>query len=209
VTENRWLDGWTVSGVGLVMMLLAVYPSSRLVSQVEIHLAAGVRYSSTLVTDEIVTPLELRPALAPAVAVTVFDRSRGPWMPDVQLDFTSGSLQRYQPSGAGTRIGTLTTLAVSVGLRRELGPGVTARAGVGGLKYLPGDQSGVFRDGAAIAPLGSLAIEVSPRFALHRRLGLAVRYDAHRFITPALRRVGFIDARLVHRVAITVRGRVL
>jgi hypothetical protein len=80
---------------------------------------------------------------------------------------------------------------------------------VGGLKYLPGEQSGVFRDGAAIAPLGSLAIEVSPRFAVRRRLGLALRYDAHRFITPALRRVGFIDSRLVHRVALTVRGRIL
>ena len=189
--------------------LLTVYPSIRLSAQVEIHLAAGVRYSSTLVTDEIVTSLDLRPALAPAVQVTVFDRTRGPWWPEVQLDLTRGALAVYQPSGTGQRIGTLTTVALSVGLRREVHPGVTVRGGVGGLKYLPAEASGVFRDGSAIAPHLSLALEAAPAFAARRYLGLALRYDVHRFITPALRSAGFLDSRLVHRVALTVRGRVL
>ena len=207
--KTRRLDGWTVSAPALITVLLTVYPSSRLVSQVEVHLAAGARFTSTLVTDEIVTPLDLRPALAPTIAVTVFDRTRGPWMPDVQVDLSWGSLQRHAPSGRGERIGSLTTVALSVGLRRDVGAGVSVRAGVGGLKYLPAEASGVFRDGSALTPIGAVAIDAAPSFAARRRLGLTLRYDAHRFITPARRSVGFIDARLVHRVALTVRGRVL
>lgn len=195
--------------VGPIALLLTAGPSVRLSAQVEVHLAAGARFSSTLVTDEIVTPLDVRPALAPTVAVTAFDRSRGPWMPDVQVELSWGSLRRYAPSGRGERIGSLSTLALSVGLRREVGAGVSVRAGVGGLKYLPADASGVFRDGSALTPLGALALDAAPRFAARRRLGLTLRYDAHRFITPALRSAGFVDARLVHRVALTVRGRVL
>jgi hypothetical protein len=37
------------------------------------------------------------------------------------------------------------------------------------------------------------------------RLALDLRYDVHRFDTPALRAVGFDEGRAVHRVALAVR----
>ena len=208
MTGHKRLDGWTVRESLLAASLLTVYPSSRLAAQVEVHVAAGARYTSTLVTDRIVAPFDVRPALGPALAVTVLERTHGPWTPDVTLDLSWGGLQRHDSGGASPRIGSLTTLAFTVGLRRQVLRGVTARLGVGGLKYLPGEETGIFRDGAGIAALGSAVVDWAPPFAARRRLSLSARYDLHRFITPALRSVGFIDSRVVYRLAVALRASV-
>lgn len=198
------LDGWTVRASLLAAVLLKVYPSNRLSAQAEVHLSAGARYTSTLVADSIVAPFDVRPAVAPAFAVALLERTRGPWMPEVTLDLSWSALERHDAGGAATRITSLTTVAFTVGLRRQVLPGLAARLGVGGLKYFPGDETGIFKDGAGIAALGSGALDYAPPFAARHRLALTARYDLHRFITPALRSVGFIDARVVHRVAIGV-----
>jgi len=189
------------------LVVVGLFISVRLAAQMEVHLAAGARYTSTMVTDRIVAPFDVRPALAPTLAVTVLERNRGPWAPTLTLDLSWSDIERHDATGPATTIGSLATLGFSIGIGRQLLPGLTARAGLGGLKYLPGVQSGIFRDGAGITALGSLALDVAPRFAARHRLGLTVRYDAHRFITPALRSVGFTDARLVHRVGIAARVR--
>ncbi|HMJ59173.1 MAG TPA: hypothetical protein VK467_08555, partial [Gemmatimonadales bacterium] len=103
--------------------------------------------------------------------------------------------------------GSFTTVAFTVGLRREFVPGVSARAGVGGLRYLA-DQTGVFREGSGgIFPLGSLAATyaVPLPFAQKHQLEVEARYDIHQFITPALRTEGFNASRPVHRVAVLIR----
>lgn len=190
----------------MALALLSAHPAIRLSAQVEVHLSAGARATTTLVHDVIVSPLDVRPGLAPAIALSILERTTGPWAPDLTIDISRSQLKRYDTGGGGADLGGLATLAVTVGLRRELAPGVSARAGVGGLKYLPGNQGGIFKDGVSLAAVGSLGVDWVPPFAA-RRLGLAVRYDAHRFITPALRRVGFLDSRIVHRVAVSVSAR--
>lgn len=187
-------------------LLLTAYPPIRLTAQVEVHLAAGARFTSTLVADRIVTPFDVRPAIGPALAVSVVERTRGPWAPDVTLDLSWSGLQRHDSDGTSTRINSLATLAFTVGVRHDLLPGLTARAGVGGLKYFPGDETGIFRDGTGIAALGSAAVDWTPPFAARRRLGITAQYDLHRFITPALRSVGLTESRVVHRLAIGVTG---
>lgn len=70
-----------------------------------------------------------------------------------------------------------------------------------------GAEGGVFREGrGGIFPLGAAALRYAPPPLAHRRLALEVRYDLHRFITPALRTQGFLSARPVHRIAVAVRG---
>jgi hypothetical protein len=44
-----------------------------------------------------------------------------------------------------------------------------------------------------------------PDLGRRYRLALDLRYDVHRFNTPALRAVGFDEGRAVHRVALAVR----
>ena len=201
-----WSGGRTGGTAALMALLLTAHPPDRLSAQVSFHVALGARYSSTLVHDSVVTAFDLRPALAPAFLVSVRDELRPGWSADVTLDVAPSGLRRHESSGSFDA-GSFTAVAFTVGLRREFAPGVSARAGVGGLRYLA-DQTGVFREGSGgIFPLGSLAATyaVPLPFAQKHQLEVEARYDIHQFITPALRTEGFSAARPVHRVAVLIR----
>jgi hypothetical protein len=186
---------------------LTVYPSTRLPAQISFHVAIGARYSSTLVHDSVVTPFDLRPALAPAVLVSMRDELRPGWSADATLDVSPSGLRR-QEGGGSFDAGSFTAFAFTVGLRRHFGPGASARVGVGGMRYLA-SQTGVFRDGSGgIFPLGSVAATYALPFpfAQKHQLEVEARYDIHQFITPALRTEGFTSSRPVHRIAVLVRA---
>lgn len=184
--------------------LLTVYPSNRLTAQVSFHFAVGVRYSSTMVHDSIVTPIDLRPALAPAIMLSVRDELRPRWSVDATLDVAPSGLKRHE-SGGSFDAGSFTAFALTIGLRHEVATGVSVRLGVGGLKYAA-DEAGVFRQGSGgFFPVAALAATYTP----FRRLGIEARYDVHRFSTPALRSVGFIGPQPAHRFAVVISARVL
>jgi len=185
---------------------LTIWPSAHLAAQVSLHVALGPRYSSTLVHDSIRTAFDLRPALAPAFLVSVRNELRPGWSADVTLDVAPSRMRRHESSGSFDA-GSFTAVAFTVGMRRQFAPGVSARAGVGGLRYLA-DQTGVFREGSGgIFPLGTVAATYAAPFpfAQKHQLEVEARYDIHQFITPALRTEGFSASRPVHRVAILVR----
>lgn len=205
MTDGR-TAGRTVGLAFAFWMAFTVGPSDRLAAQVSFHVAVGARYSSTLVHDSVVTAFDLRPALAPAFLVSVRDELRPGWSADVTLDVAPSGMRRRESSGSFDA-GSFTAVAFTVGLRRQFAPGVSARAGVGGLRYLA-DQTGVFREGSGgIFPLGTVAATYAAPlpFARKHRLEVEARYDIHQFITPALRTEGFTASRPVHRVAILVR----
>jgi len=184
-----------------VLLLLSIIPSFHLSAQVSFHIALGARFSSTLVHDSVVTPFDLRPTLAPALLASVRSELRPGWSADATLDVSPSGLRR-QESGGSFDAGSFTALAFTVGLRRQFRPGVSARVGVGGLRYLA-SQTGVFREGTGgIFPLGSVAATYGLPW---RRLEVEARYDIHKFITPALRTEGFTTSRPVHRVALVAR----
>ena len=192
----------------LVLVLLAVAPPGRLDAQVSVRLALGGRYSTSLVQDSIVVPIDLRPAIAPALQISVRDQLRGPWTADATLDLSAAKLKREE-SGATSDAGSFTAIALTLGLRRELHAGVAGRLGFGGLMY-SADQSGVFQRGSGgVFPLVSLGGSYAPSFGARHRLEVGVQYDLHRFITPALRATGFPRPRPVHRLAVTVSGRLI
>lgn len=191
-----------------LLVLLSVSPSARLPAQISLRASVGARYSTTMVHDSVVVPFDLRPAIAPTVQLGVREQLRGPWTADATLDLSSAKLKRHE-SGSTLDVGSLTAIAVTLGLRRELAPGIGARLGVGGLVYST-DESGVFQRGkGGVFPLVSLATTYAPQFGTSRGLELSLQYDLHRFITPALRSVGFNRARPVHRIAVAVSGRLL
>jgi len=203
-------DGRTAGpAVGLAFafwMALAVGSSGRLAAQVSFHVAAGVRHSSPLVHDSVVTGFDLRPTLAPALLVSVRDMLRPGWSADVTLDMAPSGLRR-QETGGSFDVGSITAVAFTVGLQRHFGAGASARLGVGGLRYAA-KQTGVFREGSGgIFPLGTLAATYALplSFARRRQMEVEGRYDVHQFITPALRTEGFRSGRPVHRMAILLR----
>ena len=207
MTPVRRLGGWSVRMAIPFLATLTVYPSNRLTAQASFHVALGARYSSTLVHDSIVTPFDLRPALAPALLLSVRDELRPGWSADATLDVSPSGLRRHEDGGSFDA-GSFTAFAFTVGLRRHLGLGASVRLGVGGLRYAA-SQTGVFREGSGgIFPLGTVAATYALPFPLARRLQLEVetRYDVHQFITSALRSQGFTSSRMVHRIALALRA---
>jgi hypothetical protein len=198
------LDGWPVIATIPLLAALAAYPSNRLTAQVSFYVSLGARYTTTLVHDSVVAPFDLRPAIAPALLVTVRGELSPGWSADGTVDVAPSSLRRHEASGTFDA-GSFTALALTVGLRREISWGLSARAGIGALKYVAA-QTGLFREGSGgLFPLGTLAATFTPRFGARRRLAFEARYDWHRFITPAMRTQGFRDSRPVHRMALLVR----
>lgn len=189
-------------------LTLVAYPPNRLTAQISGRLSIGARYSTSLVRDSLVVPVSLRTAIAPVVAVGVRDQLKGPWSVDGALEFSHATLDRAE-SGTTTDIGSVSLISATVGMRRHLGHDVTARLGVGGLVYT-GNSGGVFASGGGgLFPLVSLGGSYAPKLGASRGLELGLQYDLHRFMTPALRGVGFNKAHPVHRIAVTVSARVL
>ena len=202
-----WSGGRTGGTAALMALLLTAHPPDRLSAQVSFHVALGARYSSTLVHDSVVTPFDLRPALAPALLVSARDELRPGWSADATLDVSPSGLRRHE-GGGSFDAGSFTAFVFTVGLWRHFAPGASARVGVGGMRYLA-SQTSVFKEGSGgIFPLGSVAATYAPPFpfAQKHQLEVEARYDIHQFITPALRTEGFTSSRPVHRVAVLVRA---
>jgi hypothetical protein len=190
-------------------VLTAALPLARLPAQVSVHLSAGARYTTTLVSDSIVTNFTVRPAIGPAVALTIGTPidTTGQWNVEAIIDWSHGDLVRHNQDGSTQALGGLGTIGVSVGMRRRWSSWLSARASVGGLKYLPGSETGIFSLGSgSLFALGGLAVQAEPPFGARWGLAVETRLDLHRFITPALRAEGFQDSRPVVRVALGVRA---
>ena len=197
-----------VGRAALVIAVLSVSSTVELSAQASLRISAGARYSTSLVRDSLVVPIALRPAIAPTLALGVRDGMKGPWSFDGTLEFSRATLDRRE-SGSSTDIGSVSIIALTLGLRREVAPDVAGKLAVGGLVY-SGGGTGVFSNGnGGVFPLVSLGASYAPKLGSSRGLELGLQYDVHRFITPALRNVGFNKARPVHRLAITVSARVL
>lgn len=172
-----------------------------------LHAGLGARYSSALVHDSIVVPIDIQPGIGPAFAFAVSERTRGAWTPDATLDFSWAALQRHE-RGTTSKVTSLTTLAFTVGVSHAIKPGLTGRVGAGALKYLPSQKAGLFRDGSGITAFGAVSLDWIPA-ATTRGIGLTLRYDVHGFTTPALRTEGFTARQIVHRLSLGVSARVL
>jgi hypothetical protein len=207
MARARWRAGRRIAT--LIAIVLPACPLARLPAQVAIRLSAGARYTSTLVRDSIVTNFSVRPAIAPALALTVGTPvdTTGRWSVEAVLDWSHSDLVRHDQDGTTQSLGGLGTLGVAVGLRRHLTSWLSARATVGGLKYLPASETGIFSLGSgSLFALGGLAVDAVPPFGARWGLALETRLDLHRFITPALRSEGFQSSRPVVRVALGVRA---
>jgi len=175
--------------------------------QVSLHATVSARYSTALVHDSIVAPIDVQPAVGPALRLSLGEQSSTVWTPALNLDLSWTSL-RNDESGSSTKFNSTTILAVTVGIHRALIPDLTAGGEVGVLKYLPSEQTGLFRDGTDIEPIVGLGLYWRPGAARAHDIGLSLRYDLHRFTTGALRNEGFTNPQLVHRISLGVGARV-
>lgn len=193
-----------------VLALLSAAPTIRLSGQVSIHAIVGARYTTALVHDVIVVPVDAKPSLGPVFALSIGERTNGPWTPEAALDVSWAALNRDE-GGESAKFNSVTAIAFTVGARREIRPDLAARVGIGGIKYLPAEETGMFRDGSGLWAVGTAGLYWTPAQlgGPARDFGLSLRYDIHRFSTPALHADGFTSAQLVHRVSLGVGARIL
>jgi hypothetical protein len=183
-------------------------PSPPLAAQATLHATFGARYTSALVHDSIVTALDVRPDIAPAVTLTLGLPLDGPWRLDVLVDVSTSPVQRHDADGFAFSITRLWMLGAGVGLRRRLSPWLEGRAAVGVLKLLPAESVGLFEDGGGAAPFASMALTLAPPPVAPYGMAFEIAGDAHRFQTAALRDAGFTASRLVYRLTAGIRARV-
>lgn len=198
--------GGDATGCLVTVLLLTATPPDRLSAQLSLQPSFGIRYTSTLVHDAIVAPLDVRPAIAPVLALAAAAPLQGKWSAEATADVSWSTVERHE-QGATVELGTLTALALQLGVRRQLASRLSGRVSIGALKYFASDRIGMFREGTGVFPLGGAALSygLPLSFALRWGVGLEARYDLHQFITAALRAQGFTSSRTVHRVAIGVR----
>jgi hypothetical protein len=187
-----------------ILASICALPTARLAAQVRIDVTAGARYATRLVHDHIVTPFDVRAGLAPALSVSASLPLDPPWRLAGVLDVSSSTVARYDAGGATAPITGVTTVTLGLGLARPLKPWLDGRVVLGAMKYFPADRVGLFQDGGPLIPFGQLTFDAAPRFAARLGLALELRYDIHKFTTPALRDEGFISPQVIHRVALGI-----
>ena len=183
-------------------------PPAPLAAQVTVAVSAGARYASTLVHDSIVEPVDVGLKIAPAFSLVVATQPEHGWGPQLLLDVSMGDMVRRDADGTSTSLQHVSTVSLAVGVTHPLPAGLRGSASVGGLKYFPSDETGIFREGGgAIEALGAVSLAYGlPLGRVPRKLWLEARYDIHGFTTQALHEEGFTSPQIVHRVTLAVRA---
>ena len=158
--------------------------------------------STNLVRDSIVENLEVRPQVAPLLAIRASLPVGKRYTFGGEAAVSRSDLRASGDTGA-TTVTALTLWAPSVFLRAAMLPWLGAEARLGALIYDPRETVGtLFADGAPIEP--TLGVGVTMEHALGNRLvaSLFAQYDAHRFTTNSLRARGFTGETTVHRITV-------
>jgi hypothetical protein len=188
----------------LFLALLLPARVSGLPAQVEYHARLGAVGASTLLRDLVVNEITVRQSIAPMIAL-------GATLPIGPLGYRAG-LEGTLASGkfhssesdSDTDLGTVRTATLLLGLEGPLFRAFRWHAGVGGIKYWPADEEGIFRAGGTTRFLAGAGVDyrrpVLPKWDLMTTL----TYDFHRFTTDELEARGFAQTQGVSRVALSI-----
>jgi len=178
--------------------------AAPLAAQVEVAALLGVTGSSSLVNDQIVQDIELKPALAPtfllSASLPVATRLRA----SLDLSYGSSSADLTESGNASTDIGSIGVLTAAAALSGPLVSRLGWRLGLGILQYMPSEDAGIFRDGVPLAALFGAGLDWRQPLS-DRWTGLiGLRYDFHLFTTPVLETAGFSGSQQVSRFGVAL-----
>lgn len=178
--------------------------AAPLPAQVEVAAMLGVTGSSSLVNDQIIQDIELKPALAPtfflSASLPVATRLRA----SLDLSYGSSSADLTESGAASTNIGSIGVLTAAAALGGPLVSRLGWRLSLGILQYMPSEDAGVFRDGVPLAALFGAGLDWRQPLS-DRWTGLVgLRYDFHLFTTPALETAGFSGSQQVSRFGVAL-----
>lgn len=186
------------------LLTLAGVLAAPLTAQTRVAAGLGATWSSTLVTDQIVNPIDVRASLAPTLSFEATIPSGPRYRLGLAAAFTLGSV-RAEENGATTDLGGLRT--GSIQLIAE-GPAMVRhlywRAGVGLLAYWPSRKEGLFLQGGPTRLMGSIGLDYRLPWRDGWEWTISGRYAYHRFNTAQLQTRGFSQAQDVHRLGLEV-----
>src|SRR5512134_307180 len=189
--------------IAAALLLLAV--PAGLSAQARYTARIGATWSSTLVEDEIRAgePIELTAGIAPTLVLGADLPLTPKNRVGVELALARSDAE-VDDAGATTTLTSLTTATITVGLDGRVRDAFRWRAAFGAIKYLPGEETGVFREGGPWRWVAGAGLDWSRPLNDRLSFTAGVRYDYHRFTTDALRNQGFANPEAVHRVALTL-----
>ncbi len=183
---------------------LALATAVPAAAQVQISALIGVTGSSSLVNDQIIQDIELKPALAPTFFLSASLPVATKLRASLDLSYGSSSADLSESGEASTEFGSLGVLTAAAALSGPMFSRLAWRLSLGILQYMPSEDTGVFSDGVPLAALFGAGLDWRQPLS-ERWTGLiGVRYDFHLFTTPALESAGFSGSQQVSRLGIAI-----
>jgi len=187
--------------LGAVCIAVFIAPCPALAGQLSMRLHVGAVASTALMRDSILRPVVVEPATALSAAAGVGWQVSPRVTADGELVVARADLSTREGSTERT-INTVTSVGLTGGLSVPLFDRATARVGIGGIRYFPADEIGIFARGGAASVMGAASIAYRWTLSPRVELGAELRYDLHTFTTAELEARGFDNAHTVQRVGL-------
>jgi hypothetical protein len=187
----------------LVLLLCGINASQAAQAQTDFYARLGVTGATKLLRDDILQEITVRQSLAPTLALGVAIPFTPLYRVGLEGTLTSSGYHSSE-SNTDTDLGTLRTASLTLGLDGPVWRQFRWRAGLGLLKYLPADDTGIFLQGGSTRFLVGAGLDYRRPVMNSWDLSAALRYDFHRFTTDELVTRGFSGTQGVQRVSLTL-----
>lgn len=192
-----------IPGLAAAALLLLGAPTHA-GAQVRVTALIGATGSSSLVNDQVIETIEVKPALAPTFLVgaslPIGEKVRA----TLELGYGISSVEITEGGGPTEDFGTLGTFTAAVGLAGPILSRLDWRLGIGVLQYWPSEDTGIFADGVPAAAVFGAGLDWRQPLSERWTGVVGARYDFHLFTTPALESAGFSGSQQVSRVGLAV-----
>ena len=186
-----------------VIVVLAALPLA-LPAQIRASARVGGTWSSTLAEDEIGTPITVKTGIAPTIALAASIPTGKKYRLGLETILTTSSVEASDDNTT-TDLGSIRTLTLNLtGSGPAMVSGLYWQAGVGFIKYLPGDKEGLFSQGGPGRIIGSFLLEFRRPLRPGWEWTVGARYAFHQFITREMESRGFSRPQAVHRAGLEV-----
>jgi hypothetical protein len=188
--------------IHILAITLTLVTAGALPAQVRVTARLGATWSSTLAEDEIGTPIEVETGIAPTLSLGASIVSGKKYRLGLETILTSSPVEATDDFGT-TDLGglrTLTLLATAGGA--AMVTGLHWQLGIGVIKYLPGEEEGLFRQGGPAEITGTFLAEFRRALNPDWEWTVGARYGFHRFITQELESRGYSRGQSVHRIGL-------
>jgi hypothetical protein len=185
----------------LILLLAAAAPAA---AQVRLSARAGITGSTALVKDQILEDIEVVPALAPTLTIGASLPVNPKLRADLELAYATSAAEIHENGSATGDLGSVGTLAYTLGISGPIVSRLSWRLSIGGLSYLPSEEEGIFREGGHTTLLFGAGLDWHQPLSDAWALVAGLRYDYHTFTTDALEAQGFSQSQQVQRIGLSV-----